>query len=134
MGGGGALIAADRYPDQVQAAIPFTPWQPDGSFDRITAPTLIITGAADRVAAVADHAWPHFQSIPATTPKLYLEVDGGDHFIADTTRGQDLATIGLYSIAWLKLHLDGDERYRAILEGDLPPDDRAGFSRYVLSP
>ena len=28
MGGGGVLIAANKYPAEIQAAIPFTPWQP----------------------------------------------------------------------------------------------------------
>lgn len=131
MGGGGALIAADSLGDQIQAVIPYTPWQPEGDFDRITAPTLVIAGAADRIAPPEEHSWPHFQSVPATTPKVYLEVEGGDHFIADSTRGQDLGTLGRYAIAWLKLHLDDDVRYREFIYGAPADADREKFTRYV---
>jgi dienelactone hydrolase len=133
MGGGGALIAANEYPDEIQASIPFTSWQPGGVFDRTTAPTLVIAAEDDRIAPVAEHAWPHYQSIPSTTPKVYLEVGGGGHFIADTTRGEDLATIGRYGIAWLKLYLDGDQRYRPLLYGAEQARDADKFSRYVMS-
>lgn len=134
MGGGGALLAADAHPDEIRAVIPFTPWQPEGAFDDVSDPTLVIAGSADRIAAVSDHAWPHFRSIPESTPKVYLEVDGGDHFLADSDRGEDLATIGRYAVAWLKLYLDGDERYRDFLYGDDAERARGKFSRYVTSP
>ncbi len=134
MGGGGVLIAANNYPDEIQAAIPFTPWQPAGDFSQVTAPTLVMAGSADRVAGVGDHAWPHFLSIPESTIKVFMEIDGGSHFIADSSRGEDLATIGRYGIAWLKLYLDGDERYRGFIYGDERAADSEKFSRYVTSP
>jgi dienelactone hydrolase len=132
MGGGGVLLAANQHSAELKAAIPFTPWQPDGNFDRITVPTLVMAGSADNVAAVAAHSWPHFESIPASTPKVYMEIAGGDHFIADSTRGTDLATIGRYGIAWLKLYVDGDERYRPFIYGDYQRGDSDKFSRYVI--
>ena len=134
MGGGGVLIAAHEHSDEIQAAIPFTPWQPEGVFDGITVPTLIMAGSADGIADVADHAWPHFLSIPESTTKVYMEIDGGNHYIADSTRGPDLATIGRYGIAWLKLYLDGDERYRGFIYGEEAESDREKFSRYVTNP
>ena len=129
-----ALIAANNYPAEIQAAIPFTPWQPAGDFSQVVAPTLVMAGSADRVASVSDHAWPHYQSIPESTIKVFLEIDGGSHFIADTSRGEDLGTIGRYGIAWLKLYLDGDERYRGFIYGDEAASDSEKFSRYVTSP
>jgi dienelactone hydrolase len=134
MGGGGTLIAANEYPNEIQAAIPFRSWQPDGNFDRITAPTLVMAGSADRVAAVGDHAWPHYESIPESTTKVFMEVDGGSHFISDTRRRTDLAMIGRYGIAWLKLYLYGDERYRSFIYGAEAEADRDKFSRYLTSP
>ena len=134
MGGGGVLIAANKYPTEFQAAIPFTPWQPAGDFSQVVVPTLVMAGSADRVAGVADHAWPHFQSIPESTIKVFMEIDGGSHFIADSRRGEDLATIGRYGIAWLKLYLDGDERYRGFIYGDEAAADGEKFSRYITSP
>ena len=134
MGGGGTLIAANEYGEEIQAAIPFTPWEPGGPFDNITAPTLIIAGSADRIAGVDDHAWRHFQSIPESTTKVYMEIDGGNHYIADTDRGTDLATVGRYGIAWLKLYLDEDERYRDFIYGEYQTPDAGKFSRYVTNP
>jgi alpha-beta hydrolase superfamily lysophospholipase len=112
MGGGGALLAANGHSDLIRAAIPFAPWEPDADFDKISVPTLIIAGSADPIAEVSEHAWRHFNSIPATTTKAYIEFDGSDHFLADTDRGPDLDTVGRYAIAWLKLYVDGDQRYR----------------------
>jgi dienelactone hydrolase len=134
MGGGGALLAANTRGADIAAAIPFTSWEPDTDFSGIVAPTLVIAGEEDDIAEVAEHAWRHFGSIPSSTPKVYMELEGGDHFIADTNRGQDLATVGRYALAWLKLHLDGEERYRDFLFGARPDGDAGKFSRYVASP
>ena len=134
MGGGGVLLAANEHGDQIQAAIPFTPWVPDVEFGSITVPTLVIAGSADRIADVAEHAWRHFQSIPESTTKVYMEIEGGDHYVADSDRGTDLATVGRYGIAWLKLYLDGDERYRDFIYGAQHELDLDKFSRYLSSP
>lgn len=134
MGGGGALLAANEHSDQIRAAIPFTPWEPETDLGGISAPTLVLAGADDTVAEVEEHAWRHFSMIPESTPKVYLEIAGGDHYIADTTRGIDLATVGRYAIAWLKLYVDRDERYRDLIYGEIPAADAAKFSRYVASP
>ena len=60
-----------------------------------------------------------------------MEIEGGDHYVADSDRGPDLATVGRYGIAWLKLYLDHDERYRDFLYGEHNAADLEGFSRYV---
>lgn len=134
MGGGGALIAANLHGAELRAAIPFTSWRPDADFSSITVPTLVIAGSNDTIAPSETHAWPHFQGIPETTPKVYLEFEGGSHFIADTTRGTDLDTIGRYAVAWLKLYLDGNEEVRGLLYGPRPAGDSEKFSRYVENP
>lgn len=134
MGGGGALRVAAEHGDALSAAIPFTPWEPDADLSRVEVPTLVIAGSADEIAAVAEHAWHHYEAMPASTEKIYMELDGGDHFLADTNRGTELATIGRYALAWLKLHLDGDDRYRDYLYEDGPAADGGKFSRYVTNP
>ena len=134
MGGGGALLAANEHPDRIQAAIPFTPWEPRALFRDITAPTLVLAGRVDRIAGVDNHAWRHYQSIPESTPKAYLELEDGNHYIADTERGTDLETVGRYGIAWLKLYLDEDVRYERFIYGDLAASDSGKFSRFVTSP
>jgi pimeloyl-ACP methyl ester carboxylesterase len=134
MGGGGTLIAENLYGDEIQAAIPFTPWQPDGVFENITVPTLVMAGSNDRIANADVYAWKHFQSIPESTPKVYMEIDGGTHYIADPARGGDVAFVGRYAIAWLKLYLDHDDRFRDFIYGDVAAADREELSRYVASP
>jgi dienelactone hydrolase len=134
MGGGGVLLAANAHSDLIQAAIPFTPWQPEADFSAVTVPTLVIAGSADRIAAVDQHAWLHFQSIPETTAKVYLEIDGGDHFIANSGQHRDKATMGRFAIAWLKLYLDGDDRYGEYIYGETAELDAGKFSRYVTNP
>jgi dienelactone hydrolase len=132
MGGGGVLIAANRHSADLSAVIPFTPWEPEADLSGITVPTLVMAGSADRIAPVEEHAWRHFNLIPSGTTKVYMEVDGGNHYIADTERGPDLAMVGRYGIAWLKLYMDGDERYRDFIYGERTSD--AGvFSRYVTA-
>jgi dienelactone hydrolase len=133
MGGGGVLLAANEHSDQLRAAIPLTPWEPGADLSGVKVPTLVMAGSVDRIAGVDNHAWRHFNLIPESTTKVYMEVDGGDHYIADTTRGTDLPTVGRYAIAWLRLYMDGDERYRELIYGEREMD--AGkFSRYVTSP
>lgn len=134
MGGGGALRAIAEHGDEIRAAIPFTPWEPEADLSRITVPTLIIAAEEDNIAAVAEHAWRHFTELPSTTAKVYMELEGGDHYIADTNRGQDLDLIGRYALAWLKLYLDGEERYRHFLFAERPASDAEKFSRYVANP
>ena len=41
--------------------------------------------------------------------------------------------LGKYALAWLKLYVDGDERYRDIIYGSIPAQDRQQFSRYTMS-
>jgi dienelactone hydrolase len=133
MGGGGALLAAERD-TSLRAVIPFTPWLPQPEFETISTPTLIIAGEADAVAGVEAHAWPHFLALPESLPKLYVEVAGGDHYVTDTNRGTDLDSLSRYVLAWLGLHLNEDERYGAFLFGERPVGESINFSRYVENP
>lgn len=136
MGGGGTLIAANAHSAELKAAIPFTPWQPDGDFSAISIPTLVIAGENDRIAPAADHALPHFESLSENIPKMYLEVRGGNHFIANTDTGDDRLTpnidvhdlVGGMAVAWLKLFVDGDESYRELVFGEMPAVDRERLS------
>lgn len=137
MGGGGALLAANAYSDQIRAAIPFTPWLPDADFGSVAVPTLVMAGEIDRIAAVADHAWPHFQSLPEGIPRMYMEFAGGNHFIANSvTENEGLRPnidvrdlVGALGVAWLKYFVDGDEEYRDIIYGELPAGQRERLSR-----
>ena len=138
MGGGGTLLAANAHSAELKAAIPFTPWQPAGDFGGVTVPTLVIAAENDSVATVNDHAWPHYQSLAASQPRMYLEIRGGNHFIANTATGEDRLVpnidvhdlVGSMAVAWLKLFVDGEEEYRDLVFGELPAGDRDRLSRW----
>ena len=141
MGGGGTLIAANAHSAELKAAIPFTPWQPDGNFSAISIPTLVIAGENDRIAPAADHALPHFESLSEDIPKMYFEIKDGNHFIANTDTGDGRLApnidvhdlVGGMSVAWLKLFVDGDEEYRELVFGEMPARNRERLSKWEFS-
>ena len=141
MGGGGTLIAANAHSAEFKAAIPFTPWLPDGNFSAISIPTLVIAGENDRIAPAADHALPHFESLSEDIPKMYFEIKDGNHFIANTDTGDGRLApnidvhdlVGGMSVAWLKLFVDGDEEYRELVFGEMPARDRERLSKLEFS-
>ncbi len=140
MGGGGTLLAANEHSAELKAIIPFTPWQPDADFSKITVPTLVLAGEIDRIAAVKVHAWPHYQTLSESIPRAYVEFKGGNHFIANTdTEGERLSPnidvhdmAGRLGVAWLKLYVDGDERYKDFIFGDIPSADKERLSKVEL--
>lgn len=141
MGGGGTLLAANQNSAELKAAIPFTPWLPEGEFGDISIPTLVIAGEDDRIAPVVDHASPHFESLADDIPKMYLEIKGGNHFIANTDTGEERLApnidvhdlVGGMAVAWLKLFVDGDENYRDLVFSEMPAADRERLSRLEFS-
>jgi predicted dienelactone hydrolase len=128
MGGGGTLFAANELGSMIRCAMPLQPWQPSGSFPKITAPTLIIGAASDTIAGVSGNAQPHYQSIPATTEK-FLVVFEGDHYLSTNRTSTDQTAPeeatpsydiqAAYIIPFYKLFLEDDERYRPYLYGDM---------------
>ncbi len=141
MGGGGTLLAANEHSAELKAAIPFTPWLPDADFSSVTVPTLLIAGEIDRIASVADHARPHYETLTAASPRMYMEIKGGNHFIANSmTENEGLNPnidvhdlVGSMAVAWLKLFMDGDESYRDAIFGDMPVTDRERLSDWEFS-
>lgn len=126
MGGGASLIAAAAHAE-LKASIPFTPWSggfapcTGGStgpttFNTITVPTLVIAGLNDAIAPENTHAYPFFTSIASGTPKAYMEFTAGGHNAANNGN-TNIAMNSKYAVAWLKLYMDGDERYRTFIEG-----------------
>ena len=110
MGGGGALAASVGRPT-LQAAVPLTPWNLTKSWSSLQVPTLVVGAENDSVASVRTHAEPFYESMPATLPKAYLELNNASHFAPNTTN----TTIGRYTVAWLKRHVDDDLRYDPFL-------------------
>ncbi|RFA29245.1 hypothetical protein CAI21_10815 [Alkalilimnicola ehrlichii] len=122
MGGGGTLrLAAD---DGIQAAIGLAPWNTSSlGFRSIETPTLIFACERDSIAPVRSHASPFYNAIPSSTDKAYFEISGGNHYCANGSNRYD-ALLGKYGVAWMKLHLDQDQRYAPFLCGPNHERDR----------
>ncbi|GAB3249865.1 alpha/beta hydrolase family protein [Kineosporia babensis] len=107
LGGGGALEAGRLRPS-LKAAVPLTPWSTTLSFPENRVPTMIIGAELDTVAPVDLQAKPFYRSLPDSPGKAYLELDDATHFAPFFAN----STMAKYSVAWLKLFVDDDQRYR----------------------
>ncbi|MCP2266349.1 serine aminopeptidase domain-containing protein [Promicromonospora thailandica] len=119
MGGGGSLEAAKDDPG-LRAVIPLTPWNADKTFPEVTSPTLIIGAEDDVIAPVRRHAERFYETLPADGDRAYLELRDANHSaptVPDTT-------VARYGIAWLKRHVDDDERYARFLCPPPAADER----------
>jgi dienelactone hydrolase len=129
MGGGGSLWAANELGDMIRCAVPLQPWQPGQSFAAIKAPTMFIAAEGDTVAGVSSNASLFYGSIPDTVPKYYVEFAGASHYLTSNTRGSNYDGQSKYMIAFYKVYLEDDMRYREFL--DAAP--AAELSRYDKS-
>jgi hypothetical protein len=111
MGGGGTTYAATRDP-MLKSSIGLAAWQPVGT--GVTVPTLFICGESDTTAPCRMASGAYGQ-MPATTPKMWVEVSGGHGTFGRPTAGEGRA--GSYALAFQKVFLEGDERWRPILVG-----------------
>jgi dienelactone hydrolase len=110
MGGGATMEVANRNP-QLKAAMPMVPWHTTKSFPRVTVPTLILAAQNDTVASTGSHAEPFYRSIPATTPKTYVEDRGASHFMPMSLPGP----LKRYAVSWMKRYVDNDTRYQQFI-------------------
>ncbi len=143
MGGTAAFLLANEKSDEIKAAIPFNAGGvPNANFSSVAVPTLVIAGEIDRLAPVNDHAWSHYQTLTNEVPRMYMEVKGGNHFIANTAEVENERLrpnvdvhdlVGGMAVAWLKLFLDGEEEYRELLFGEMPSEITEQLSRFEYS-
>lgn len=112
MGGGGTLLAAQDNPT-LKATMAICPWNPGYSYRKVTVPALMFAGTADTLAGGQSQGF--YTSIPDSTQKLLWEVNGADHFYANDPAGQGGA-VGRYGLSFVKVFLEGDERYRQFLK------------------
>jgi hypothetical protein len=117
MGGGGAWLNAKAHPE-LKSIITIAGHnltaggaEPDRG---ITVPTLMFAGTADTSVLGLAMSQPVYQVIPDTTPKMLYEVQGAGHFDFNDPAFNDGAT-GRYALAWQKVFLEDDARYRQFL-------------------
>ena len=111
MGGGGTLLVANEDP-ALKATISLCGWNPGYPYSKIKAPALMFASLGDPLAGGQSQGF--YRSIPEATPKMLIEIGAGDHFVANNPASTG-GTVGRYGLAWLKVFLEGDERYRKFL-------------------
>jgi len=111
LGGGASIKAANDHPTDIKGVIGLNPYVSNG-FAAIVAPSLIITGQNDTTAPPAQHGKTAYNGIPASTIKQYVEISGGNHQSALSVN----ATTSRYAVAWMKYEVDGDARFKTLLD------------------
>ncbi len=123
LGGGASLRAAEELGDEIKAVVPLTPYccelgqSFEGDLNGVSTPTLIIATADDTIAPPDAHARLLFDSINASTPKVYMEFAEGGHMIP-ANQGSELEAQGKYVYAFLKSHFTGDAKYSDFIGGE----------------
>jgi dienelactone hydrolase len=115
MGGGGTLIGITAHPE-LKAAIAMCPWSPGVTFPKVTTPIIFLAAQNDQLAA--GQSQPFYDSIPESTPKMLWERSNADHFANDPDN--NMGAQGRYGLSWLKVFLEGDQRYKQFLL-EMPP-------------
>ncbi|MET0390572.1 MAG: hypothetical protein ABW321_31660 [Polyangiales bacterium] len=123
MGGGASLLSSamnPRYKSVVTVAEHLAT-SPGASapLDKLTVPALMFAGTADTAILGLGMSQPAYDTIPESTSKLIYEVQGADHFFFNTPKALD-GVVGKYGLAWQKVFLEGDERYKTILSAEGP--------------
>ncbi|MGW1596302.1 dienelactone hydrolase family protein [Streptomyces sp. NPDC002343] len=122
MGGGGALVAAERRPS-LKAAVGLAPFKPSGNPTSDRVPTMIMGGTAD-TTVTPSYLDGLSAALPATTESAYLQLTGANHLFPTRANAQVTRLL----IPWLKTFVDQDTRYTAFL---CPaPADPSGISKY----
>ncbi len=111
MGGGGTTIAASEDAT-LKTSVGLAAY--GGTGTRVQVATLLLCGTSDGTAPCSMSRGDYTQT-PETTPKMLLQISGATHFSwfgpADAGRG----TSGQYALAFQKVFLEGDERWRPLL-------------------
>ena len=123
LGGGASLRAAEELGDAIKGVVPLTPYccelgqSFEGDLNGVTTPTLIIATADDTIAPPDTHARMLYDSINASTSKVYMEFAEGGHMIP-ANQGSELEAQGKYVYAFLKANFTGDAKYSEFINGE----------------
>jgi hypothetical protein len=123
-GGAGALLAAMQRPS-LRAVIGLAPGSPTGlsslANDRV--PTLFVGGQTDPTVTPS-YLDNLYATIPAATQSAYVQLSGADHLFFTRANNAEIRRL----IPWMKIFLDGDNRYTQFMCPALL--DTTGVSMY----
>jgi dienelactone hydrolase len=122
MGGGGALVAAERRPS-LKAAVGLAPFMPSGNLATDRVSTMIMGGTKDPTVTPS-YLDGLYASAPSTTESSYLQLTGADHLVYTKANTREMRIL----IPWLKTFVDADTRYTQFLCPKLA--DPSGISSY----
>jgi hypothetical protein len=108
MGGGGTSYAS-QDDGTLRSSVAVMPWGPVRM--GVEVPTLVICGSSDGIASCASHGNGLYSGIGDSVPKMKITVSSG-HVGQPSAGGGDSGKVGL---AFQKVFLDGDERWRSVL-------------------
>lgn len=109
MGGGGAMVAAERRPS-LKAAVGLAPFMPSGNLSSDKVPTMVIAGSKDPTVS-ASSVLSLYNSAPSSTERAYLEFSGANHLTYTKPYTLEMRIL----IPWYKIWLDKDTRYTQFL-------------------
>ncbi|MEX0901858.1 MAG: hypothetical protein WDZ76_03895 [Pseudohongiellaceae bacterium] len=138
LGGGASLAAARELGDSIGAVVALTPYCCElrqsftGDYSDLMVPSLIITTAEDTVAPPDTHGRLLYESMADSVDKAYVEFATGAHNLP-TNAGTDLQTLALYTVVWLKQHLDDNAALAEWFTGEPEGDLAEKFSRFESS-
>lgn len=108
MGGGGTTYAS-RDDKTLLTSVAIMPWGPVNS--GITVPTLVLCGSSDTIASCNSHGTPAYRGIADSVPKMRVQVTSGHAGQPGAGGGNS----GKYGLAFQKVYLEGDQRWRSLL-------------------
>jgi hypothetical protein len=111
MGGGGTTIASGQDAS-LMTSIGLAAWGP--VTNTVQVPTLLLCGSSDGTAPCS-MSQSGYTSLPAATPKMMISISGATHFSWFSPTGAGSGTSGAYALAFQKVYLDGDERWKPLL-------------------
>lgn len=112
MGGGGTTFASETD-TTLRSSVGLAAWGPDLT-QGIKTPTLFICSDSDTVASCGGSDTAYSGSVVSGTPKMVLDIPGQSHFNWFTPTDA-FGESGSYALAFNKVFLDGDTRWKSLL-------------------
>lgn len=132
MGGGASLLNAVMHPEykSVVTVAEHLATSPgvDEPLKTLKVPSLMFAGTADTAILGLNMSQPAYETIPESTTKMLYEVVNADHFFFNTPSALK-GVVGKYGLAWQKVFLEGDARYKKLLmqKGPMASDFRTNL-------
>jgi dienelactone hydrolase len=111
MGGGGTTMAS-ATDATLKTSIGLAAW--GGTGQKVSVPTLLLCGSSDTVAP-CNMSQPVYSAITEPTPKMMIEIPNTTHFNWFGPLDAGMGTSGKYALAFQKVFLEGDERWKPLL-------------------